>query len=131
MSSPFTLDGVKYNVFVPGDGIRRSGQVLDGDAAGRSMVSAAMIRDIKGTFYNYTIQIDTSQTAVDEYDRLFEVLTAPVDSHTLTVPYGQGTMTFQAYVTSAEDTLRTMDNGVNIWGGLSVNFIAMKPQRKP
>lgn len=131
MRSPFILDGVEYNVFVPRDGIKRSGQIIDGEAAGRSNVSAVMIRDVKGTFYNYTIQIDTRQTEVEEYDRLYEVLTAPVDSHTLVVPYGQGTIEFQAYVTSAEDILETMEGSVNKWGGLSVNFIAMKPQKTP
>ena len=130
MSSPFTVDGIEYNVFVPREGIKRSGQVLDGPNANRGQ-SGGMIRDIIGTYYNYTIQIDTSQTTVSEYDRLYEVLTAPVDYHTLKVPYGQGAMTFKAYVTSAEDTLKTMEGGINIWGGLSVKFIAMKPQRTP
>lgn len=128
--SPFTLDGVSYNVFVPEDGIKRSGQVLDGENAGRTP-SGAMIRDVIGTYYNYTIDLDTSQTDVEEYDKLYEALTAPVDCHSLTVPYGQDTLTFKAYVTSAEDTLRTMAGGTNLWGGLSINFIAMKPQRTP
>lgn len=131
MSCPFTLDGVTYNVRVPREGIKRSGQVLDGDAAGRSANTAAMIRDIKGTFYNYSITIDTNETAPAEYDRLYNILTAPEDYHTLKVPYGQGTMTFKAYVTSAEDTLISMENGVNIWGGLTVNFIATAPARTP
>ena len=128
--SPFTLDGVSYNVFVPEDGIKRSGQVLDGDNAKRSQ-NGHMIRDIIGTYYNYTIDLDTSQTDVEEYDKLYEVLTAPVDYHTLKVPYGQETLTFKAYVTGAEDTLRSMAGGVNLWHGLSINFIAMKPQRTP
>ena len=131
MSSSFTLDGVQYNVFVPRGGIKRSGQIVDGQAAGRSQVSAIMIRDIKGTFYNYTIQIDSRYTDPDEYDKLYEQLTAPVPSHTLVVPYGQDTLEYEAYVTSAEDTLQSMDNSVNVWGGLSINFIAMKPKRTP
>lgn len=127
---PFVLDGKSYNVFVPESGIKRSGQVLDGDNAGRTQ-SGVMIRDIIGTYYNYSIEIDTSKTERAEYDALYQVLTAPVDSHTLTVPYAQETLTFQAYVTSAEDTLETMVDGNNLWGGLKINFIAMKPQRRP
>ena len=129
MSAPFTVDGVSYNVFVPEGGIKRSGQVLDGDNANRAK-SGLMIRDIIGTFYNYTIEIDARRTSPEEYDRLYDVLTAPVDYHTICVPYGQTTLTFNAYVSSAEDTLDTMDGGVNKWGGLSVNFIAMKPNRR-
>lgn len=127
---PFVLDGKSYNVFVPESGIKRSGQVLDGDNAGRTQ-SGVMIRDIIGTYYNYSIEIDTSKTERAEYDALYQVLTAPVDSHTLTVPYAQETITFQAYVTSAEDTLETMADGHNLWSGLKINFIAMKPQRRP
>ena len=127
--SPFTLDGKTYNVFVPESGIRRSGQVLDGENAGRTP-SGAMIRDIIGTYYNYSIDLDTSQLDVAAYDELYEALSAPVDSHTLTIPYGQTTITFQAYVTRADDTLKTMDGCTNLWGGLTINFIAMKPQRR-
>lgn len=98
--SPFTLDGVSYNVFVPEDGIKRSGQVLDGDNAKRSQ-NGYMIRDIIGTYYNYTIDLDTSQTDVEEYDKLYEVLTAPVDYHTLVVPYGIESRIVYKYVDGA------------------------------
>lgn len=127
--SVFTLDGKAYNVFVPADGIRRSGQILDGENAGRTL-SGGMIRDIIGTYYNYSISIDTQQTDYAEYDALYEELTAPVDFHILTVPYGQGTITFDAYITSAEDTLQSMAGG-NRWGNLTINFIAMDPHRRP
>lgn len=129
MKHAFVLDGVSYNVFVPEGGIRRSGQILDGENAGRTP-SGAMIRDIVGTYYNYTIDMDTSGMDVEEYDKLYEVITAPMDCHTLEVPYAQGTLAFTAYVTGAEDTLKTMADGRNLWGGMSINFIAMKPQRK-
>lgn len=88
------------------------------------------LRDIIGTYYNYSIQIETSRLDVDAYDRLYEVLTAPVNSHILVVPYGQTTLRFNAYVSNAEDSIRTIDNGKNFWGGLSINFIAMEPQRR-
>lgn len=131
MRSPFTVDGVSYNVRVPGGGIKRSGQVLDGPNAGRSQGNGIMIRDIIGTFYNYTISIETDDTTPEEYDSLYQVLSAPVDYHLLVVPYGQTTMEFKAYVSSAEDTLDTMNDGVNKWSGLTVKFIATAPQRTP
>ena len=128
--SAFILDGKTYNVRVPEGGIKRSGQVLDGDKAGRAQ-NGSMIRDIIGTYYNYTIEFDTSAASSAEYDELYNALTAPVDYHTLVIPYGQTTLAFRAYVTSAEDTLRSMAGGVNHWEGLSAKFIAMKPQRTP
>lgn len=130
MNPPFKVDGVQYNVFVPSGGIKRSGQVLDGGNAGRTK-TGAMIRDIIGTFYNYTIAIETQQAGAAEYDKLYEVLTSPTNQHTIEVPYAQSTLVFNAYVTSAEDTLEMIVDGTNRWTGLSVTFIAMKPQRRP
>lgn len=128
--SVFTLDGKAYNVFVPADGIRRSGQILDGENAGRTL-SGMMIRDIIGTYYNYSISIDTQQLQVEEYDALYDAVTAPVDYHELTVPYGQGELSFRAYITGAEDVLKTMESGINRWGDLTLSFVAMAPQRRP
>lgn len=128
--SVFTIDGKAYNVFVPADGIRRSGQILDGENAGRTL-SGSMIRDIIGTYYNYSISIDADNTDSAEYDALYNVITAPVDSHLLEVPYGQTTLVFEAYITSAADTLKSMANGVNRWGDLTISFVAMEPQRRP
>ena len=123
----FSIDGVYYNVIVPENGIERNFQVLDDDTAGR-VLSGVFIRSIIGTYYNYTIQLDTSRMDKAEYDAMYEVLSAPVDYHVLTVPYGQGTLTFDAYITSGKDTLRLMKDG-NWWEGLSLQFVAMAPER--
>ena len=50
---------------------------------------------------------------------------------TVTVPYGQGTVTFEAYVSGVEDELKRMGDGFNRWGGLTVTFTAMSPKRRP
>lgn len=128
--SVFTLDGKAYNVFVPQGGIKRSGQIVDGENSGRSL-SGNMIRDVIGTYYNYSISVDVQQLSVSEYDALYDAITAPVDYHMLTVPYGQGTLTFKAYITSGDDVLETMADGMNRWGQLTMSFIAMAPQRRP
>lgn len=124
------LDGKTYNVTVPAGGIKRSGRVTDGENVGRT-ISGLMIRDIIGTYYNYSISVDTRQTSLADYDELYETITAPVDFHVLKVPYGQGYMEFEAYITSADDTLEIMSEDGNRWTGLTINFIAMEPQRRP
>ena len=125
----FAVDGVEYHVKVPEKGITRSFSVLDTDKSGRSQ-SGDMIRDIIGTYYNYTIQIDTENLDFEEYDKLYEELSSPKDWHMITVPYGQGTLTFKAYVTSGEDTLGMVYKSGKKWSGLKINFIAMSPQRR-
>lgn len=94
--SLFTVDGVGYKVKVPSGGLKRSFDVLDGTNAGR-MLSGRMTRDIIGTFYNYQLEINRDLASLEEYDRLFQVLSAPAASHTLRFPYGQSTLTFEAY----------------------------------
>lgn len=125
----FTVDGVGYKVSVPTGGLKRSFDVLDGPNAGR-MLGGGMTRDVIGTFYNYQLEINRDGASLAEYDRLFEVLSAPVDAHTVTFPYGQETLTFRAYVTKGNDSLLRKSRGKSYWGGLSIQFVAMAPQRK-
>ena len=128
MKPIFTVDGHAYEVTVPAGGLKRSGQVMDGDKAGR-LQTGRMERDIIGTFYNYSLQIETQNLNAAEYDELYHVLSAPVDYHTITLPYGQSTITFEAYVSNVNDELKLMQENRNIWGGLTFNFVAMEPQR--
>ena len=125
----FTLDGVAYpDARVTK--LKRSFSVLDGPNAGRVM-TGEMVRDIIGTYYNYAIEIEVAESAIQAYDALYEVITAPATSHTLTVPYGQTVFTFEAYVTNGDDELMSMEGGRNKWGHLAFNFIAMVPRRRP
>ena len=128
MNPAFKIDGVAYNVTIPDGGLKRSAKILDGDNAERAK-SGRMIRDIIGTYYNYNVQLDTKNLDVSSYDRLFEVLTAPVDSHTVVIPYGQGMLTFEAYVSGADDVIKLIQEERTLWGDLSFSFIAMGPQR--
>jgi len=126
----FVVDGREFNVIVPDKGIKRQGRVLDGEDAGR-LQNGEMERDIIGTYYNYTIPLETSRLNREEYDELYEILSAPVDYHMLQVPYGQTVILFRAYVANLDDTLVSMRNGINKWTGLSINFVAMGPYRTP
>ena len=121
------IDGVKYDVY--DTKITRGFQILDGENVGRLM-NGKMERDVIGTYYNYTWEL--SPADYEDYDELYEVLSAPVDYHIITVPYGRdSTKTFQAYVTSGQDELIHVGNNRNYWEGLSVQFIAINPARRP
>lgn len=125
----FEVDGKAYKVRV--DSLKRSGVVTDGDNAGRLSVSLEMSREILGTFYNYTMELNTDDLTYAEYDELFETLTDPdMDSHLVKLPYGQGYLTFQAYVSQVDDELKLLGENFTWWGSMSFQFIAMKPQRE-
>lgn len=124
----FTLDGKEYR-HLHVVSLKRSFAVLDGENAGRTM-DGAMQRDIIGTYYNYSMEIDPEDSDPDEYDELYEAISAPVNSHEVTFPYGRKTLSFRAYVANGDDELFDASDG-NRWDNLSINFIAMKPQRRP
>lgn len=123
----FTIDGNSYDVEIVS--LKRKFSVTDGNKAGRA-ADGSMMRNIIGTYYNYSMQINTERLSRSDYDSLYEILSAPVDSHTVVLPYGRTTLTQKMYVTGGEDDLRIDDNG-NIWDNLSIEFVAMKPNRKP
>lgn len=128
--SCFKVDGIEFTKAIV-DKPKRSFQILDGENAGRQIITAKMERDILGTFYNYSMNIDSRFMSKEEYDELYDILSAPVDSHIIEVPYGQTIWVYEAYVTNGTDELIGIRNGVNIWANLSINFIAMEPQRRP
>ena len=129
MTSILSLDGKAYpNLHVVS--LKRSFSVLDGDNAGRVM-TGAMTRDIIGTYYNYSLEIDPVSSNLAEYDEFYEAISAPVDSHVLTVPYAQTVLTFDAYVANGDDELVSKYGNRNEWQNLAINFVAMKPKRTP
>lgn len=125
----FTVDGVTYDVHVAPGGLKRSFKVLDGPNAGR-LINAQMTRDVIGTFYNYKLTIDRNGSNLEDYDALYEVLSAPSDYHTVSFPYGQDMLTFDAYVTGGDDSLLRKKKSKQYWSSLSIDFVAMKPQRR-
>lgn len=128
--SCFKIDGIEFTKAVV-DKPKRSFQILDGENAGRQILTAKMERDVLGTFYNYSMNIDSSFMSKEEYDTLYELLSAPVDSHIIEVPYGQSTLVYEAYITSGSDELIAIRKNVNLWDNLSINFVAMEPERRP
>lgn len=58
-----------------------------------------------GTRYDFDVTFATRKMNVAEYDRLYEVLTSPVDTHEVTMPYGQTTITFNASISAANDSM--------------------------
>lgn len=128
MQDMFSIDGRYYNVIIPENGIQRTFAVTDTDQSGR-VQTGRMLRDIIGTFYNYSMTISTNNLSAEEYDELYDLISSPVESHVIIAPYGQTTLQFDAYITNGSDTLGRRLNGVNRWRELTFNFIAMAPQR--
>lgn len=124
------MDGTTYNLRVQYETIGRSFRLEDGENAGK-MISGLYERDLVGTYYDYSMSVEPEPGSEADYDAFYEVISAPVQSHSITMPYGQGTMTFDAMVYEGTDLYRGMVAGQRKWAGLQVTFSAKGPQRTP
>ena len=121
------IDGKYYSALVTE--LRRGARIQDSPRSGKA-ISCRMVRDLEGTYYDYSVTIATDALSISDYDAMYEVLTAPVESHTVEFPYGQRTLVFDACIETVYDTL--LDTAVhNHWGDLTVTFVAQRPQRRP
>lgn len=123
-----TVDGQEYKVLLPFGGIQRKFDIIEGRNTGTAL-TGRNIRDILGTAYSYTIRIEPDPAHRADYDALYEALSAPVDSHVLTVPYGQETKTFEVQVSSGSDIYQGKMAGQNRWTGLEIGFSYVEPVR--
>jgi len=133
----FTYDGQSYDVKVTK--VKRSFAKLSTDKSGR-LQSGEMFIDLIGVFYNYSISVNCELGKEAEYDRFWEDISAPKPFVSVSFPYNQTELNFDAYVTTGDqDLIRILKNPKtvlgkltrNIWGPTTLNFTAKKPQRRP
>ena len=122
------VDGVEYRVRVVYESLSRSFSIVEGPNGGTA-ITARTIRDIIGTKYGYEMCIEPDPRYPEDYDAFYEAISAPVESHTVEMPYGSGAMKFEAMIVSGEDTYRGILVNRNAWQGLRVQFKPILPQR--
>lgn len=105
--------------------------ILDGENAGRVKANARMIRDIYGTFLGHKITFFRRGNKVTEFDALWDYLKQPRESIQLEAVDGQTAISYEAYYTSGSRKLQKVENGVNYWDELQINFIPMEAQITP
>ena len=96
----------------------------------RSTTTGTAIRSVIGSFYNYSVQLQTSALHPEQYDALYEILTSPDEFHIFEMPYGQTTYTFIGYITSVSDTLGFIRDGENYWFDLSFEIVPQSAKRR-
>lgn len=122
------VDGVEYRVRVVYESLSRSFSIVEGPNGGTA-ITARTIRDIIGTKYDYEMRVEPDLRYPEDYDAFYEVISAPVESHMVEMPYGSGVMNFEAMIVSGEDTYRGILVNRNAWQGLRVQFKPILPQR--
>ena len=129
MAIGITVDGTTYNVHVVPDSVKRVAELLEGPLAD-DMLSGRRERDLIGTKYKYQLHIEPVWTDPTDYDAFYDAVTNPLSSHTVVLPYGQTTISFDAMIATVEDTLIGEANGVNRWHGMIINFDPIAPQKE-
>lgn len=125
----FTIDGFSFpKIHVVS--LKRKFAIADGPLSGRNL-QGEMIRDVIGTYYNYSLGLSCDTLSRDEYDNFYELISEPVESRKIVVPYAQSTLLFYAYITSGEDELTLMNANGNFWKGITCDFVAMRPYKLP
>jgi len=123
MSEFIIIDGTTYRV--PIIELKRKADILD-KYAYRSE-DGNLHREVIGTYHNFTLKIGVVNDPV-LYNTLFDVLSAPVDSHTVELPHDH--VSFKGYFSSIQDeVVRIMPDGTK-YKGLSCNLTAMMPRRR-
>ena len=126
----FKVDGVSYQVAIPYGGLRRIFEIKEGPGS-LTYIGGDYDKDVVGTYYHYSVQVIPDPAAPEAYDAFYEVISAPVKSHTVEFMYGQDTLTFEAFIESGEDVFDQTLGTKKHWKGLEIQFRAKKPQREP
>lgn len=121
------VDNVSYDVIITSN-IERSFSVKQG-GQGATAQTGREILDILGTDYVYNMKVEPNKNNFAAYDAFYQAISAPVEYHTVTLPYGQSTITFDAMILSGKDKLKRKVGSSNRWGTLSLQFVPIEPQR--
>lgn len=122
------MDNVEYRVKIVFGSLTRSFRIIEGRNSGTA-ITARQIRDILGTGYSYTMNVEPDPRYPRDYDAFYDAITAPVDSHIVRMPYGQSEIEFKALVETGEDIMGATIGGAVRWNGLRVTFKPIKPQK--
>ena len=124
------INGISFDVGVAISSYEENFNVLDGDNAGRVM-TGRMVRDIIGTYLGHKVTFFNINN--EAFDALWDYLVehSVDDSVTLEAVDGQKQLSYEAYYTSGTRKIRTVEDSVNYWDELEINFIPMDAQVKP
>lgn len=126
------INGVLFDVNVAISAYSRNFNVLDGENAGRTL-SGRMVRDVIGTYIGHNVTVFRKGNNYQGLDAFWDYLIqhSTDDSVLLEAADGQKTISYQAYYTSGTQDIEKVENGINYWDEVQVNFIPIDAQYRP
>ena len=114
-----TIDNIQFNINV--NSLQRSIVFGMGGNSG-TFITGEKFNDVRHSYYRYSLTISPYLTLKSEYEQMYSLLSLPVESHEITLPHAQESITFKANVSSLSDRLRKVLPTGNIWEGFTVTF---------
>lgn len=109
--------------------IEREVEVTASEISGM-LLNKQYFNDIIGTYMKYTVAIAVPIGRENQYARLYEILSDPVDAHTFVLPYNQSQITLTARVETVSDKYYGEYRGRTLWRGTKFTIIANHPTKE-
>lgn len=122
-----TLDGITYDVRAVYGTLKRSFDFVEGPNYGSSKYGTEIL-DTIGTKYSYSVGIEPNPSNPAAYDSFYEAISSPNRTHSVVMPYGQTTLTFDAIINGGNDNYQGKRGNYERWDGLTVEFTPKCPQ---
>lgn len=123
-----TIDGTNYNASWVANSLEQTADIINGDNSGRLQGTKAMYLDYVGTFFNHSGQIRRNKECTDkQWDDLYLVLANPINNHTVILPFAQGNLQIEIYISQVKRKLIRISEDTNLWEKVyTVTFTAME-----
>lgn len=121
----FSIDGITWPY--PCE-ILRSAEVKSSAISGL-MLDRRWFNDVLGTYMAYAVRLAVPVTRRDDYARIYEALTDPVDGHAFVLPYNGATLSLTARVTKVSDEAARLMGGGVAWRGIRFDIAANHPSK--
>lgn len=120
----WTIDGMEWDYPCR---IERVAEVTPSEISGL-LLNRTYFADIIGMYLKYTITLAVPVGQMENYNTIYEALTAPVPSHEFTLPYNSGEVNIIGRVTMVSDRYIKDGSGV-FWRGTRFEVIANNPTK--
>ncbi len=84
--------------------------------------------EIIGTYIDYILTIVCRGNNIKDYDRLYELVSEPTESHTVELPYNQETLTINATISISKTQVQYDFNKFRKWSEMKITFSSIEPR---
>ena len=96
-----------------------------------TLLNGAEFNDILGQYLDFEVELAPFWWLPgDRYATLYQAITAPVDGHTIVVPYNEGNVTINARIEKVEDECVRRPDGRYYWLNPTFTITANAPTRQ-